>query len=89
MSLGLLDVFVFTDETADATGVLLLDDRPVAAGDGRCQIKVPRAGTGSKSKAPTRPAASSPSRPVSASATPPARAWWYATNWITAHSCTE
>ncbi|WP_026923449.1 hypothetical protein [Glycomyces arizonensis] len=38
--LGLLDVFVCTDAAAAATGVLLLDDRPVAAGDGRYQIEV-------------------------------------------------
>ncbi|WP_199034228.1 hypothetical protein [Glycomyces salinus] len=40
----MLDVFVCTSETADATGVLVLDGRPVAAGDGRYQIELPPGG---------------------------------------------
>ncbi|WP_026928507.1 hypothetical protein [Glycomyces tenuis] len=38
---GVLDVFVCTAETADATGVLLLDGKAVAAGDGRYQVELP------------------------------------------------
>ncbi|SDD84602.1 hypothetical protein [Glycomyces harbinensis] len=38
---GLLDVLVCTAESLDATGVLLLDGVPVAAGDGRYQVDLP------------------------------------------------
>lgn len=38
---GVLDVFVCTSRTADATGVLVLNGRPIAAGDGRYQVELP------------------------------------------------
>jgi len=38
---GLLDVLVCTAESLDATGILLIDGTPVAAGDGRYQIDLP------------------------------------------------
>lgn len=36
---GLVDVLVCTAESLDATGILLLDGKPVAAGDGRYQFE--------------------------------------------------
>lgn len=38
--MGLLDVLVCTDATLEATGVLILDGTPIAAGDGRYQFEL-------------------------------------------------
>ncbi|WP_100448890.1 hypothetical protein [Glycomyces xiaoerkulensis] len=37
---GVLEVFVCTSESADATGILLVDGEPVGAGDGHYQVEI-------------------------------------------------